>query len=87
MVTLDEHCDSGLYTLEYHLVDYMVEDLREFEKLSVLDSSLYECFSVQIKQAYRRTSKMRRSRMIETVNFLQRYYKKGYHYRDEKNGP
>lgn len=25
--TLDKHCDSGLYKLEYHLLDHMVAEL------------------------------------------------------------
>lgn len=38
----DEDCESGLYKLNYHLLDNIVEDPLKFETQSVLDSSSYE---------------------------------------------
>lgn len=35
----DEHCDSGLYTLKYHLLENMVEEIKRFETLSNLDGN------------------------------------------------
>lgn len=28
--TFDEHCDSSLYTIKYHLLDHFLKDLRKF---------------------------------------------------------
>lgn len=39
--TFREHCDSGMYTLRCCLPDHMVEDMRRFATLSVLDSVSY----------------------------------------------
>lgn len=33
------HSESNLYTLEFHLLDHIAEDLRRFGTLSVLDAS------------------------------------------------
>lgn len=52
--TFDEHRDSRLYALWNHLLDYVVEALRNFATLSVLDSSPYEQFNLHIMQAYKR---------------------------------
>lgn len=51
---LEEHCDTGLYTRTYHLQDHMVEDIRSFRTLSVLDSNPYKHFPVHIKPASKR---------------------------------
>lgn len=34
--TLDEHCDSGSYSLKYNLLHYIVEELPKFGMLSFL---------------------------------------------------
>lgn len=49
----DAHCDSGLFTLKYHLFDIKVEALRRLRTLSVLDISPYEHLKVQIRPEYR----------------------------------
>lgn len=65
VATFDEQCDSGLHTLNYHIPDPMVEDLRTFGALSVLDGTIYEYFNVHIKYAYRRTSQRRQTRRMK----------------------
>lgn len=35
----DKNCDSGLYTLSYHVLDHIAEDVQRFGMLSVLDRS------------------------------------------------
>lgn len=37
---LGEYCDSALYTLQYHVLDHMMEDIRDFGTVSVLDGGL-----------------------------------------------
>lgn len=36
------HCISSLRKLKFHLLDYVVEELRVVETLTVLDASLFE---------------------------------------------
>lgn len=43
---LHDHCNSGLYTLKFHLLDHLGENMRRFGPLSVPDASLFECFNV-----------------------------------------
>lgn len=63
----DKQCDSGMYTLIYHLFEQMVEDICVFESLSVLDINPYERFDLNVKQGYIKTSLTRRTRMMEDV--------------------
>lgn len=72
--TVDERCDSGLYFLEYHLLDHMVGDLQRFGKLSVLDSCRYAHFNLHIKQTCERNSRRRPTSMMEMVNMIERSY-------------
>lgn len=45
----ERDCDFDLCILEYYLLDHMVDNIRRFGALSILDSSLYEHFIVHIK--------------------------------------
>jgi len=65
-----KYCEKGLFTLKFHLLDHMVEDMRKFGTLSVLDASAYEHFNTDIKAAVRRTSQRSQYRMDETVAVL-----------------
>lgn len=44
--TIDEHSASIIYTLKYHLLDYMVSNIRQFETLFVFDSRSYDQLNV-----------------------------------------
>lgn len=59
MNTFEEHSDSGLYWLKYHLIDHMVEDVRKSGTLSVFNSSLYQYSNVHTKRTHKRTSQRR----------------------------
>lgn len=48
----EERCYSVLYTLMYHLLHCMVEDIRILERYLFWTASSYEHFNVYIKQAY-----------------------------------
>lgn len=50
--TFYERCKSVLYTLKFHLRDHVVDSLRGFRTLSVLDVSLFEQNNVHTKQAH-----------------------------------
>lgn len=54
----------------------MMENVRKFGTLPVLDSSPYKHFSVYIKQAFKRTSLRERTRMIEMIYVMERRYEK-----------
>lgn len=43
-----KHCESGLCTPNYHVLYYMVEIIRKFGTLSVLDNRSYEHMNVYI---------------------------------------
>lgn len=81
--SFDEYCDSYLYTLKLHLPDHMVERIQKSEMFSVLDRVLHAHFNVYIKHPYRATLQRRRTRVIETVNKIDKNlerrqpYKKG----------
>lgn len=62
----------------------MVEYLKQFETLSVLNSSLYDHLNVHIKPAYRRTSRKRQIMMMEAVNVLQTDFRKAFPYGGRK---
>lgn len=68
----DQHCDSGLYTLRFHLFDHMVKDIHIFGTLYVSDSIPYKHFNVHIKQAYKRISQRRQIRVMEMVGVMGR---------------
>lgn len=53
--TLDRQSDSGLYTLGYHLLDQMMENIRGCGTLFFLDRKPCEHFTDHIKQAFSKT--------------------------------
>lgn len=54
--TYDVYRKSGLYTLKFHLLDYVIEYLNLFGCLELLNCSAYECFNVFMKRAFHSTS-------------------------------
>lgn len=46
----DEHCDTILNTLKFHLVDHKMENLRRLWALSVLDSNSHAYFKIYVEQ-------------------------------------
>lgn len=65
-----DYCDSGLYTPKLVLLDHVEVHHRKFGTLWVIDSSLYHCFHVHIKQFHRTTLLRQQTRMMEAVNVL-----------------
>lgn len=72
--TFYEYCDSGLHTVKYCLLDQMVQDIKGFKALSVLDSRTYERFNLRIKQTLRTTSQRRGIQMMESVHVMEGNY-------------
>lgn len=55
--SFDEHRETGLHTLIFHLLDHVVNDLKELGSLHVLTSSPLERYNGHIKSAYCATSR------------------------------
>ena len=68
----EPYVDTGLFTLKFHLLDHLVEDLSKFTSLDFLSAGPYEYYNTKIKQSYRKTSKRRATAMEETVNDMNR---------------
>lgn len=64
------HCDRGLNTLKFHLLDHLVDDLQRFGTVRVLSASPYEHYNVVIKQSYSGTSKRLQTRERDTIRNL-----------------
>lgn len=80
----DEQCKSSLSTLKYHLHENMREDIQIFGMLSDLDSSPYEHLPMHMKQAFRRNLQLTRTRMMETVNVIEKSHDRALLYRKKK---
>ena len=63
----EPYVDTGLFTLKFHLLDHLVEDLSKFTSLDFLNAGPYEYYNTKIKQSYRKTSKRKATAMDETV--------------------
>lgn len=51
--TFEERCNYGLYTPNYQLHEYTVDDRRLVGKLFVFNSSPYDQFNVRLKHSHR----------------------------------
>lgn len=60
-------CTTAMYTMKLHLLDLLVDDVRRFGDMSVLDDSPYEQLSFHIKSAYQGPSRGRAAVTQETV--------------------
>lgn len=78
--TFYEHYDSGLNTLQYHILDHIVEYLLVFGTSALLDGSPYEHFSMHIKQAYKRILRRRRTKFMEKAGVIERSYEQKLYY-------
>ena len=59
--------DKGLYTLKFHLLDHLPEDIEKYASLSFTDASPFEQYNAVLKQFYRQTSKRIGTALDETV--------------------
>lgn len=72
--TFSGHCISGLYIINYQLRNHIVELLRSFCMLLVLESNLYDQLNMHIKLAYRGASQRRTSQILGTVYVMDKGY-------------
>ena len=64
----EKHVNRGLFTLKFHLLDHLVEDLRKYGTLDFLDAGPYENYNATIKGFYKLTSKRKQTAFQETIN-------------------
>lgn len=57
--------------MKLHFLDHMVDDVRGFEDISVLDASAYEQFNVHMERADRGSSRRRATPTQETVVLME----------------
>ena len=58
---------TGLFTLKFHLLDHLAEDLSKYCSLAYLDSSPFEQYNAVIKMHYRKTSRRHATAFQETI--------------------
>lgn len=46
---------TGLFSLKFHLLDHLCDDLEMFKIVAFLDASPFESYNILIKKSYRRT--------------------------------
>jgi hypothetical protein len=64
----DPYVNKGLYTLKFHLLDHLVEDIMKYGSLDYLSAGPYEYFNTVVKKHYRATSKRKTTALEETAN-------------------
>lgn len=62
--------DTNLFTLKFHMLDHIVEDVARFENLNILDAFPYEHFNFILKTFSRMTSMRRGSTLDEAVELI-----------------
>lgn len=60
-------CTSGLFSLQFHLLNHLIENYSNFQGIFRLDVSLCEQCNTSIKAASHHTSKRREMRMDEMM--------------------
>lgn len=64
--------EPGLYTLRYYLLGYMVEYIRKFDMVPILDSSLYEHYIVHSKAAHKSLLLRGRPEILNNINVIEK---------------
>lgn len=70
-ITFKAHCKTGLFTLKFHLPDYVVDDVKKFGSLNIFSASSLKQSHVHMKNVYRCRPQKRQSRPEETVSVLE----------------
>ena len=66
----EPYVQKGLFTLKFHLLDHLVEDLSKYGSLQYLDSGPYEYFNSVLKRFYRETSRRKGTALEETLQTM-----------------
>lgn len=51
--TFVDHTEKGLFTLKFHLLDHLAEDITRFGSLPSLDATAFEHLNITIRKSYR----------------------------------
>lgn len=70
---LSSVCMSGVFTMNFNLLDHLVQFLRRFVSISAMDASAYKHFDIYINKAYQRSCRRRATLMQVTVRLTERY--------------
>lgn len=62
--------NNSLYTLQFNLVDHIVEDLKRFGTRTVLDASSVDQYNIHVNRSSREASKLQSSIMDEIVRII-----------------
>lgn len=68
-------CEPEVYTMSCHLQHPMVDVVKRFGTIAVLDASFYELFNLHIKNAYRGFVRVQGRCMQKTFSLLKRQQK------------
>lgn len=66
----DEHRDTDLYLLEYHIIKYIVKYIQISPFLSVSETNTCQYFNEPIRQVCKRASKRKRQLMMKTLDAM-----------------
>ena len=61
------YVSNGLFTLKFHLLDHLTDDLKRYGSLSFLSAGPYEYFNTIVEKHYRTTSKRTSTALSETI--------------------
>lgn len=69
-------CDHRMKTLNFHLLDYLFDNMERFGTIHIRIASMYEHYNFVVKQAYGSNYEQLQSRISETVSKLNSTLKK-----------
>lgn len=65
--TFNAFCETGVFTVKFHVLDHVIEDSVYSRCLKLLSSSAHKQFTAHMKCAYRLTSQRRTSALEDTL--------------------
>lgn len=74
----EKYQKSGMNTMNFHLIDHLVSDIRRNGGIQYGDACLYEYSHVRVKDCYRETSKRRATALQETLESYHKSLLKGH---------
>lgn len=75
MESFSSVCSSEVYIIMFHLLNNLVEDIKRFRYVAVLDGSVYKQLNIHIKKTYRGSSSRRTGCVQKAERLLERQQK------------
>lgn len=66
----ENHCECGLFSIKFHLLDHLCDDLEKFHTIKVFHDAPYEHINVVLRREYRGTYIMKATRIREEASVL-----------------